>query len=218
MSETSKLQLGRFVPLIIMLTCSVGLAFWMHDFVRDVIVRPMLLFGWLVTMAYNSLSDFLLWSLFLCIGGIIALRSLVGGPRRTQSNRDGEVMAGGAVSDWSRLVEHAAQSGYSRWQLSQSLCRLSWHLLQDDRSKRFRDIEAGLRGQTLSLPPDIQAYFEAGMSTYQPVPKLKQRLGLASDSAALSLDPSHVIDYLEARLDPLIEERSAATHHLGERR
>lgn len=173
MNKTRNPQWARFVPLIIMLVISVGLSFWMRDFVRDVIVRPMLMLGWLATMMYNSLSDALLWGLFLFIGGIIALRSLLGGRRYQRLHRDEGPVAGGAVSDWSRQVQRASESGYAQWRLAQSLGKLSWRLLQDERSKKMRDIEVGLRAQKLVLPPEIQAYFEAGMSSYRPMSNMK---------------------------------------------
>ena len=203
MTPKIKQQISRFTPLVIIIVASGILSFWVRDFVREVIVQPLLLIMWYTSLVLGSFPDTFFWVLFILAFTILALRSLARGlPRERQRRQEGFAL-GGPVSTWSRLVHHSSDGGYSQWQLSQSLCKLTWQLLQDERSKSMRHIEDGLRTQKLDLPADIQAYFEAGLLPYQPMSKMKRRLGLESDTPTLDLDPALVVDYIEASVDPL---------------
>ncbi len=216
MNETIKQQLARCAPLIIILTISGLLSFWVRDFVSEVIVRPMLWIYWYTGLIVRSIPDTFFWAFFLVVGVIIALRSLRRDSQRQRQSRYQELVLGGSVSAWARQVSNASDGGYFQRQLAQSLCRLTWRVLQDEHRNSMSRIEEGLRTHTLDLPPDIQAYFETSFLPAQPMSKMKQRLGMQSSNVALGLDPAQVVTYLEAKLDPLSEERLSANNPPGE--
>ncbi|MEM7035321.1 MAG: hypothetical protein AAF629_37630 [Chloroflexota bacterium] len=203
MNPSLKQQISRFMPLAIIITVSGILSFWVSDFVGEVIVRPLLVMLWYASLILRSFPDTFFWILFILIFTVMAIRSLTGGLPRERQSRQETMVLGGPVSTWSRLVHHSNEGGYSQWQLSQSLSKLTWNLLQDERNKSMRRIEDGLRTQELDLPPDIQAYFEAGLLPYQPISTMKRRLGLEGATPALSLDPDRVVTHIEEKIDPL---------------
>lgn len=196
-------MIKRFLPLIGVLGLAAILGFFIKDFVRVVIVEPLLQVFWLVSLFLQSLPQFLFWMLFVLVALIIAVRSLGRGKRVDEPVRRQGGPPGGPVAVWSRLIQHAEAGGYSKWQLSQSLAKLSWALLGDGERLSAQQIDARIKAGQFDLPPEISAYFQAGMMPYQPVSKLKSRLSLRKSSTPLDLNPEQVIRFLEDELNPL---------------
>lgn len=193
---------NRFLPLILALASAACLAYLVKDFIRDVIVLPLLYVFWYLTLFLRSLPQFLFWAIFILVALIMALRSL----SRERDERGSKIeppALGGPVAVWSRLIHHAEAGGYSRWQLSQSLARLTWELVGDGERLTTQQIDTRLRRGELDLPPEIRAYFQAGMAPYQPISRLKRRLLGNHTNTPLDLNPEQVIQYLEEKLDPL---------------
>lgn len=195
----------RFIPLIVLLTIAALMTFLVKDFVREVIISPFLLAVWYTTLILNAFPDTFYWALFIIATVVIAIRSLTRRADLERRPRRQTIETGGPVTTWSRLIEHADDGGYSRWQLSQSLCKLTWDMVQNQDHRSMQRIEEQLRNQTLDLPSEIQAYFEAGLLPYQPLSKLQRRLRMNNSPAALDLDPAEVVSYLEQR-NPLTSQ------------
>ena len=205
-------QLRRFVPLIISLALSMLLAFLIRDFVREVIVLPFLQLAWYVSLILRSFPDSLFWILFVLVALVVAVRSLFREPpeggRVRRTGRD----QGGPVTNWARLMEHAEKGGYSKWQLSQSLTKLTWEILGRERSAGIQQIEHDIQSYALDLPPEIRAYFEAGLLPYQPISAFKRRFQKQTKTP-LDLPPEQVIQYLEQQLDPLTGVEPSGIEH-----
>lgn len=216
MSEAARKQLGRYLPLIITLAVTAFFVFWIRDFMREVIVQPLLLVIWYTTLILRSFPDSFYWILFILIAAFIAVRSLLRGQQADKRRAIGTLTTTGSVSSWARLVQHSSDGGYSQWQLSQSLCKLTWDLLRDERNRSLRRIEQDLQAKTLDLSPEIQAYFEAGLLPYQPASKLKRRLGLEETDSALNLDPTEVVQFIETKLNPITGDRVTENTLSGE--
>jgi len=200
------MQFSRFLPLILILAISAFFAFLVKDFVREVIVLPLLQAVWYLTLILRSFPDLFFWTIFVLVAIFIAVKSLFRDQDDEPGVRRDRINSGGAVSLWSRLIDHAQDGGYSQWQLSQSLCKLTWDMLRDSESRSMRHIENNLRDEVLDLPPEIQAYFEAGLLPYQPMSGFKHRLKLKRAPSPLDLDPARVVEYLEEKFDPLTGE------------
>ena len=194
---------NRFLPLIVALISAAFLAFLVKDFIRDVIILPLLYVFWYVTLFLRSLPQFLFWAIFILMALTIALRSLSRGDGAERKAKVEPPTLGGPVAVWSRLIQHAEAGGYSRWQLSQSLARLTWELLGNGERLSTQQVDARLRQGDLDLPPEVRAYFQAGMIPYQPISRLKRRLLGNHTNTPLDLNPEQVIQYLEEKLDPL---------------
>jgi len=203
---------NRFLPLIISLALAGLLAFLVKDFVREVIIRPFLYVLWYLTLFLKSLPEFFFWGLFILIALIMAGKSLAKGSEPRKSTHEEKASQGGPVAVWARMAEHAERGGYSRWQQAQALARLTWHVLGDGERLSLYQIQERLyRDETLDLPPEIKAYFQACMLPYQPLPRFGRRK-LEARFAPLNLDPGEVVKFLEDKLNPLAEDLSQATH------
>jgi hypothetical protein len=196
---------NRFLPLIVSLLLASLLAFLVKDFVRQVIIGPLLYSLWYLTLFLKSLPEFFFWALFILIALIIAGKSLTKQSDPGRNIREASVRQGGPVSVWGRMIAHAERGGYSRWQLAQSLTRLTWNILGDGERLSLYQIQERLNEGALDLPPDVQAYFQAGMLPYQPPPRFGRR-NPDPRFAPLDLDPEEVVQFLEDKLNPLSGE------------
>ena len=207
MNEAARKQIGRYLPLAVTLAITIFFVFWIRDFMREVIVQPLLLVTWYTTLIFRSFPDSFYWILFILVVTFIGIRSLLRDRQIEKRGGTGSLATTGPISSWARLIQHSGDGGYSQWQLAQSLCKLTWDLLRDERNRSMRRIEQDLQAKTLDLSPEIQAYFEAGLLPYQPTSKLKRRLGLEEADTALSLDPTEVVQFIEAKLNPITGDR-----------
>jgi hypothetical protein len=107
------------------------------------------------------------------------------------------------VAVWARLIQHAERGGYSRWQLAQSLAKLTWDIFGDGEPLTAQQIDARIKAGDLKLPPEVQAYFEASMSPYQPMPRFRRFFLGKTSTAPLDLNPERVVNHLEDKLNPL---------------
>ena len=197
---------NRFLPLIIVLILAGFLGFLIQDFVREVIVTPFLYIFWYVTLFLKSLPEFLFWGIFILITLIIAIKSLPGPEDIIEQRRVGKRNQEGSVALWSRLIHHAEKGGYSKWQMAQLLSKLTWDILGDGERLSIQQIDKRLKAGDLDLPPEIKAYFRAGILPYYPVSRFQHFFQARREATPLDLDPEEVVRYLERKLNPLTQD------------
>ena len=196
----------RFLPLALSLLMAVILVFVVEDFVRQVIVTPILYVSWFVALVLGSLPQWVFWVAFVVIALVIARKSMardIAARRRAWAPPASYL---GPVVTWAGFLDRAKTQEYSRWRLAQALKRLSQDILALEKRSNFHRREAQWNSLRQVLPPAIEAYFEAPPPESQPLFRLWRRGRAKGHSAALDLAPETVVKYLEDRLGRLSGE------------
>lgn len=191
---------NRFLPLILSLLLAAVLVFLVEDFVRQVIVTPLLYASWFVTLVLGSLPQWVFWVAFVVIALIIARKSLAGGTTARQRVWAPPASSLGPVVTWAALLDRAKTQDYARWRLAQGLKRLTQDILALEKRSDFYGREEQWKNSKTILPSAIETYFEAPPPEFKPLFRLWHRGRTGSHSAALDLAPETVVKYLEERL------------------
>lgn len=191
----NKNQLKTYLPLIFSTLLGLVLFFLVNDFVREVLIKPILWLVWFLSLLIRSIPQGVFWVVFILIMLIITLSGLLGGGRKVSRTRKRPYRKLGSVEKWARLLENARTSAYSKWRLSQQLRRLSLQILApaNDHARLAN------RLSSLGLPEEIGLYFEAQQPSGYSF-RERFNLGATPPSSDLNLDPEMVIQFLEESL------------------
>ena len=208
-------KLPRWLPLLAMLVVTAILAFVIRDFVRQVIVLPVVYVGWYGWIILSNLPYWIFWGVLLLVVLGVAAASL----RRPEEARrpapPPEARPQGPVTTWYRQLEQAATSVTAERRLARSLGQVLWrarypdlpynealflqHVDRDSGGSGAGDSGPGHRG-ALNLTPAMRAYFHAGLQ--RETPTLTRRWWRRKDDYALAIAPDDAIAFLEAQLNP----------------
>ena len=187
---------SRLLPLVAILIATVALAALVRGFVETVIVEPILYVGWIVSLLLRSIPEALFWFLFVLLALIMATRSLqLRSSRRRRRTKDADVY--GPVGRRARLLHHASTQSYSRWRLAGELGTLAGELAWPGRRVNPERQRAWLSAAGSGIPPEVAAYFLAGLDPYRPEHSPWYRRGLRPELSPLDLDPDVVVAFLE---------------------
>lgn len=181
---------NRFLPLLISLILTGILIFTVKDFMRHVIVEPLLYILWFIMLVLNSLPQAIFWALFIIMALIIASKSLATGKTEPQKGELVSIDNKGSVATWYRLLERADTQAYSKWHLARTLRKFTWDQLSSqerftlDTLDKQKDPWQQVKS---SFPPEIGAYFEAGLASFEPASRGWSRRKRNQHSAALEL-------------------------------
>jgi hypothetical protein len=191
---------NRFLPLILSLLLAVVSVLVVEDFVRQVVVTPLLYVSWFVTLVLGSLPQWVFWVAFVIIALIIARKSMAGGTTARQRVWAPPAGFQGLVVTWAALLDRAKTQEYARWRLAQGLKRLTQDILALEKRSDFYGREEQWKNSRRILPSAIEAYFEAPPPEFKPLFRLWHRGRTDSHSAPLGLAPETVVQYLEEKL------------------
>ncbi|MBW2062371.1 MAG: hypothetical protein JRI95_12550 [Deltaproteobacteria bacterium] len=171
------------------------LALLLKDFVRQGIIIPFLKLFWSI----SSLPQDVFWFFFLGMAAVITWRSLnrwrlprleVHGPRMSQP---------GPIKNLTSLVERARHGVYSKERLARYLGELAIDILASRERLGVEVMKKRLKSGALDVPPDIRAYFQAGLTWDSSYFRKGTRKMLRSQTQTtpLDLDPEIVVEFLE---------------------
>jgi hypothetical protein len=186
--------LKSFIPLILTSLLALILFFLVRDFLRTVIITPMLYVSWFITLIAGSISQGMVWVVFILFMVIIAFNSLKKrAPEHTTISQI-RLKKTGQVEKWTRLLDHAQKDHFTKWRLANELKHLTQKIFSSPNDGNEME-----NPDDLELPTQICAFFEAQMPQKN---SLWNRLTTNSNDetqTALDLDPEIVIQYLEKR-------------------
>jgi hypothetical protein len=188
-------QIRPFIPLILTLLLALVLFFLVEDFLRSVLIGPLLYVAWLVSLVAESLPHTVIWAGFLLVMLIIAFASLRNEKQEEYYVRQLPSRNTGSVKKWANLLDNAQKDRFTKWRLANELKRLTRRLISNPES------EESVHDQyLLELPEEITAYFEAQQPTRIPFREWLSNYHSDEPDSPLDLDPEVVIQYLEKRL------------------
>jgi hypothetical protein len=201
MKRTSLILL---ILLGLALAILLGLA--LQGVARSTIVMPILYMAWMADLIFRSVPGWLWWAWFLVILVIIALRSLRGRARNAGSRSVIRPPVDGPARAWAIRVRTAGQGEYFRWRLAHDLAELALQFTAYRDHRGLAKYDRGEYIETLNAPPDVLAYFQAGLKAppWQPVDRLSRVTRFwrpIKDDSPLALDPSKAVQFLEGQVE-----------------
>lgn len=162
----------RWLPLLIVVLLTVGLAFFVHDLVRRIVVEPVVYVGWFGWLVLTNLPHWVFWTLLLLAGLFMASASIRRPPRVRHQAAEETVPDRGPVERWQRLFEQGEGSSTARQRLARELGRVRWIALYPDlpyNAQTFADeMSAAGPGSPRRLDEEMAAYFAGGLAATAP--------------------------------------------------
>ncbi len=180
-----------------------GLTWLLRAPVSSFLLGPALYLWWLAGVIYSGLPQGLLWLLFMFIASRFALQTLLRSQNKSEKLPDERTSSRGSVETWARAFHSAADGKYSRWRLARLLADQAIALIAFSGEDEPLNIRSRLASQEVEMPPDISAYFAAGLSGV-PVASRKRKFLIGSRESyttPLDLEPEIVINYLESIME-----------------
>ena len=198
MSLSKRLQfiLALSVPL-----ATLVLLFVLRDWVQETLVTPLLYVVWLAQLLLASIPQALLWAVFLVLLLRVAAGSLrSGGPARPVRPAYRALAQRGRVQTLARWI-HSTRREYFKRQLARHLGEMAVQVTRPHELLMPSEISAALRSGQVDAPPDILAYFRAGLDMYSRPAGLLSRLARFARKQAptspLDLELEQVVRFLE---------------------
>ncbi len=192
----------RWQPLIAVLLLVGLLTLVMRGVIRENILGPFLYLAWIGQLIFESIPQIALWTIFLLIAVVIALKSTFKmrlPRRRTTYPETGQAQR---IGDWAKLLRSANEDIYYQWQLAQNLQKLTMETLAHDEHVALKEVRQRLTAGQLDISSEIQAYLQAGITSFGHFLEPKSRFRLRKkQSTPLDLDPEQVIQFLEEQID-----------------
>jgi len=191
----------RLFPLAVALTITIILIFLVQDFVREVIVAPLLYIFWISTLVVRSLPQAIFWIIFVLIGLVLALGSLGSGRTKRTGAMRAAPTSMGPVASWYRLIGRSQKQEFARWRLARELSQLYWSMLAPEDSYKSGFSLRSLERLDPNLPPQVAEYLVAGHQPHQPGVGRWRTAISKGQAAALDIDTNQVVEHLEALLE-----------------
>jgi hypothetical protein len=189
-----KKQLWRFGILLIV---AILLAPFSVDFVREVIVIPLLYLIWILRFLFDTISQDSLWLFILVLIALVMLFSLIDKGRFRPLRPPPLSPQPGRVESWETLLRQSQQDDYFRWRLAQQLQRLTLAIMAHQSGETLHQTRLALRHGQLKMPPRVLAYFQASLQPLGYLPQPRTLFSAPPPPSPLHLDPNQVVQFLE---------------------
>jgi hypothetical protein len=195
----------RFLPLGLILVLAILLTLVSYDYMREAIVTPLLYFLWIGRLIFDSIPQVVIWALFLFIVLPVAGKSLVKKGVHSGQSQHPETPEPERIEGWLKLLRRANQDDYYKWQLAQRIQKLALDTLAHHERLELKQVRQDLAAGELDIPSEIQAYLEAGMTSFSHFLGPKSRFRPRKQASSLDLEPERVIQFLEDKVDDHID-------------
>jgi len=187
----------RWLPLAIILLLAALLAPFLRDFIREVIVIPLLYLFWLGLLLAESIPQAGFWGCFVGLALLIAGRSLLRSPRLAPRRRGTKTASPGRIETWVKLLQQARQEPYYRWRLAQRFRELTLDTLAHAEHLSRKQVRQRLAEGQLGLPPEIRAYLQASLRSFSHLPAASPSFRSRPPASPLDLEPERIVQFLE---------------------
>lgn len=199
-------MIRRFLPLTLLAATTLILAFLVEDFVREVVVVPVLYAGWFFWLTLTNLPQWTFWVLLTLVAALLAIRSLSGEKRQAVKRAEPPPSANGPVNSWMQRLTLASDQPSNKWRISRDLGRFYWETNFPEEPFHVQQYVARLSAPDTKIPVEIRNYFLAGTERPQAVHSFWFFRRPPPSPSALDLDPEIVVEFLENQLSPEHEQ------------
>ena len=168
----------------------------LQDFVREVLIGPVLYTYWVIRLFLESIPQIWIWIAFVVLVAYGVARSLASLPTLPR-RRPVKPVKRGPVAELAWLLRQSdGGDRYARWRLAQLLGGLAGDVLADTERVSRREIWRRIERGHLDIPQPIQAYLTARLRSIRP----SGRSGFRPAPSPLDLDPREVVTFLEEQI------------------
>ena len=152
--------------LILLLTFGVllvaALTLILRDWVRDVILTPILFLLWLGGLLIRSTPQWVFWAVFLVLALLILANSLAPGKRLDQNVERGEPgrPRRERVLFWAKQIHWRARRDFSPMGSAEPLRKLILEALAFQERLSIAEVEQRLESGELDVPPSVRMYLQ----------------------------------------------------------
>ena len=179
--------------------------FFIEDFVRDILIRPMMYTAWVAELFVRSLPQYLFWGLFVFAAAIWGLRLIrFRAPRRARM-RTVSIGQQGPVARWQGQLRRARMLDYGRFNLNRSLRKLVLDLTITEAEENLSGPAIGESVPEPDVPEELRALLMVrGDDEFGRRSLTDRLLALVPKPRAAQAEyrhaPEAVVRYLENRL------------------
>ncbi|MFP3896340.1 MAG: hypothetical protein ACLFV5_05840 [Anaerolineales bacterium] len=176
----------------------------LRDVVRDFVVVPLLYILWLARLFLQSVSQSLLWAIFLTFALVIIVRSLIEYKGRMQTTPKAGKGHQGRIQEMARQIELAERSDYFQYQVARRLGELLVGMVSHSKRPTPGMLQHAL--DELDAPPEVQVYLQTQALRALPPNRIPSFARIARllrgnvHSVPPDADLESVVQFLEDRL------------------
>ena len=186
----------RLLPIALILLIAILFAPLCSNFVREAVVIPFLYIFWILRFLLAAIPQANFWPCFVLLLFLIMVISFVQRPKRLKRAKEVVTTEPQRIAQWAVLLNKAKGEDYFKWRLSQQMQKLLLDSVAHQKGQTFAETRTQLRQNTLKMPPDVNAYFQASLQPLGNLPS-GSRFSLKRRSSPLDIDPAIVAAYLE---------------------
>jgi hypothetical protein len=193
----------KYVVLAAVLLAGFLLAFFVHDFFRELLLYPLVYLYWSIRIIYEGVPGVIWWGIAIALLVLLALKSLT---RRGESEQPAEDYADISLTrpqTWMRQLKKTKHGDYFKWQLAREISQLTLAHIANNERLTLEQAQVKLTDGQLDLPPHIQAYLAAGTlaRSYGNYTQIESQLRLPGTKSPLDMNPEEIVSYLESKLE-----------------
>lgn len=189
---------GRLLLLGLLLLLTILLTPLLQGLIRS-ILTPLLYLFWIGLLLGRSVPQEILWGVFVFMALLIALMSLSQKPVRSRRSPAPKAPPPERIAGWAKLMRQSKQEPYYRWQVAQHLRRLTLEALAQNERTTSKEIQQQLMAGQLDLPPEIEAYLKASLTSFNRLSEVAPRSRFSKSASPLDLEMEEFITFLEQR-------------------
>lgn len=186
---------------------TISLAVGLQDFIRDVIVIPLLFIIWFAKLLLKSISQSNLWAIFLLLPLVFFLKSLkrLSPPSKKMEKTPGDVT--GTVTIWVERLRNAEKGIHYDRSLKRQIGKLFFSILAYNTGKNPDQIRRGMESEDLEIPSAIQEYIKDDDGDLPPtrfrseLTSLCRALTRKRGDSLLKKDAEKVVKFLEELIE-----------------
>jgi hypothetical protein len=194
----SRKRRGLFLGISVLLAGL--LAYFTQDYIRQIVLIPSEYVLWAFKIIFETIPQVVLWAILLIILLAIILKSISFNFFNTPKHQHPDFYRlPGRVETWSNRIIEGSSSTHAKWTLAHHLAELATEIISEKEHLSPKMVRESIMNGKLDVPPEIQAFFVAGMKPESPqlstgfLAFRRQR----ANAYALDLDPKIIIDFLE---------------------
>ena len=168
-----------------------------QTFIREAIVIPLLTMLWIGRIILAAVPQAALWSCYVTAFLLIMGVSLLTRRPKKRSTAQPTIDTGGRLENLANLIAQAEHDHYFKWRLAQHLQKLSLDVIAYHTGQSVDTIRQQFKQGTADVPPELQAYFKAGLQPLGSISPSQNRLSRRPSPSPLDLDPAEVVKFLE---------------------
>jgi hypothetical protein len=195
----------RWLAIVVVLLLAVPLVLLLRGYARDVVLARLLFIGWWARILFESQPQVRIWTVFLVIALLIALRAVLWRQMLPRRLRPAGLQRPGRISILSRRIQQSVRGSYFDRTLSNAIRALSLEVLAHQHRIPVRELRSRLASAKVAPPPELEPYLDldqsplfTGRSGF--LANLRSLLPSKERATTTQAELDRAVDFLEARL------------------